>query len=71
MVALAKTNVVYNLFNKSKNDYSNWITFNLLGHAIKKDENIEFSVPEPVLELLKDPDVFALLDRLIMKDLKI
>lgn len=70
VVALAKTNVFYNLFNKSRNDYSNWITFNLLAHARKVEESIEFSLPEPVLELIKDPDVFALLNNLIMKNLK-
>jgi plasmid replication initiation protein len=70
VVSLSKTNVFYNLFNKSKKDYSDWITFNLLSHAKKIDENIEFSIPEPVLQLLQEPDVFAMLDRLIMQDLK-
>ncbi len=68
--ALAKTNVFYNILNKSKNDYSNWVTFNLLAYAIKVDEQIEFGFPKPVLEFIKNPDMFALLDKLILKDLK-
>lgn len=62
--------VEYNIFNKVTGDYTDWTRFSLIPVIRKKDDILEYQLPFPVCEILKNPKIYTMLDLVLLKDFK-
>jgi len=62
--------VEYNIFNKVTGDYTDWTRFSLIPVIRKRDDIIEYQLPFPVCEVLKNPKIYTMLDLLLLKNFK-